>query len=99
MRIKIIFTLLFVAAFGGDPNSMTLQGHSAGATSVCLHLIAPASQNLFQRAIIESGGCDIIHSPLTQMEMIGDDISSHFCKSSSDPIACLQSINASILLK
>jgi hypothetical protein len=33
------------------------------------------------------------------MEMIGDDISSHFCKSSSDPIACLQSINASILLK
>ena len=78
---------------------ITLQGHSAGATSVCLHLIAPASQNLFQRAIIESGGCDIIHSSLAQMEMIGDEISSHFCSSSPDTIACLQSLNASTLLR
>jgi carboxylesterase type B len=102
MKIKeqlIIFILFFVIAFGGDSNSITLQGHSAGATSVCLHLIAPASQNLFQRGIIESGGCDIIHGSLEQMEMIGDEISSHFCNSSSDPIACLQSIDASILLE
>ena len=33
------------------------------------------------------------------MEMIGDDISSHFCNSSSDVISCLQSIDASILLQ
>lgn len=67
--------------------------------SVCLHLIAPASRKLFQRAIIESGGCDIVHSPLSQMEAIGDEISSHFCPSATDPIACLQSMNASTLLE
>lgn len=91
--------MFFVEAFGGNPNSITLQGHSAGATSVCLHLIASESQNLFQRAIIESGGCDIIYTPLSQMEIIGDEISSHFCDSSVDAIECLQSINASTLLK
>jgi carboxylesterase type B len=32
------------------------------------------------------------------MEMIGDEISSHFCHSSSDVIACLQSIDASTLI-
>jgi para-nitrobenzyl esterase len=62
-------------------------------------LIAPASKNLFQRAIIESGGCDITQIPLTQAEMIGDEISSYFCNSSSDVISCLQSIDASILLQ
>ncbi|CAF2850188.1 unnamed protein product [Rotaria sp. Silwood2] len=64
--------------FGGDPNRVTLQGHSAGGVSVCLHLIAPASQGLFHRAIIESGGCDIGQVSLQQMEVIGDDITSHF---------------------
>jgi para-nitrobenzyl esterase len=67
--------------------------------SICLHLIAPASQGLFQRAIIESGGCDITQIPLEQMEIIGDDISSYFCNSSSNVISCLQSIDASILLE
>ncbi len=62
-------------------------------------MIAPASKNLFQRAIIESGGCDITQIPLTQAEMIGDEISSYFCNSSSDVISCLQSIDASILLQ
>ena len=46
MRTKSYFTiihLLFFSVFGGDPNRVTLQGHSAGADSICLHLIAPAS--------------------------------------------------------
>ncbi|CAF1000739.1 unnamed protein product [Didymodactylos carnosus] len=88
-----------IQSFGGDPRRVTLQGHSAGAISVCLHLIAPASQDLFQRAIIESGGCDVTQLPLNQMEVIGDEISSYFCNSSADVISCLQSINASTLLQ
>ncbi len=95
----IIFICVLFLAFGGDPNSITLQGHSAGAISICLHLIAPASQNLFQRVIIESGGCDITQMTLTLAETIGDEISSHFCSSSSDVIACLQSIDATTLLQ
>lgn len=44
-----------IAAFGGDPNTVTIQGESAGASTVTLHLTTPDSFPLFQRAIIESG--------------------------------------------
>ncbi|XP_055628009.1 esterase B1-like [Toxorhynchites rutilus septentrionalis] len=44
-----------IAAFGGDPQKITLCGHSAGACSVQYHIISDASKNLFQRAIIMSG--------------------------------------------
>ena len=78
---------------------VTLQGQSAGAISICLHLVAPGSANLFHRAIIESGGCDILYRNLTDMESIGDEISTHFCSSSSDVVACLQAIDGAALLE
>lgn len=42
--------------FGGDPDSVTLAGDSAGGMSVQLHMISPLSQNLFHRAFVMSGG-------------------------------------------
>ncbi|MFD0559137.1 para-nitrobenzyl esterase [Stackebrandtia endophytica] len=43
------------AAFGGDPDNVTLFGVSFGATAISGHLIATESQGLFQRAIMHSG--------------------------------------------
>ena len=46
-----------IAGFGGDPDKVTIAGESAGAMSVCDHLVAPDSEGLFSAAIIQSGPC------------------------------------------
>lgn len=44
-----------IGAFGGDPDRVTLFGHSAGAAAVSAHLVSPASTGLFSRAGVISG--------------------------------------------
>jgi para-nitrobenzyl esterase len=44
-----------IAAFGGDPNSITIGGQSAGGGSVMSQLASPQNEGLFQRAIVQSG--------------------------------------------
>jgi para-nitrobenzyl esterase len=46
-----------IANFGGDPSKVTIAGESAGAMSVCDHLVAPGSAGLFRAAVIQSGPC------------------------------------------
>ncbi|MCB9294061.1 MAG: carboxylesterase family protein [Lewinellaceae bacterium] len=45
-----------IAAFGGDPDNVTIFGFSAGGVSVHSLLTMPAAQGLFHKAISESGG-------------------------------------------
>ncbi|MEV7021777.1 carboxylesterase family protein [Kitasatospora sp. NPDC093558] len=45
------------AAFGGDPQNVTLAGQSAGGMSICSQLTSPAAAGLFDKAIIQSGSC------------------------------------------
>ena len=45
-----------IAAFGGDPDNMTIMGQSAGAMSVQQHTLSPLSLGLFRRAVMSSGG-------------------------------------------
>lgn len=44
-----------IAAFGGNPDNVTLMGESAGGHSVMTHLVAPSSDALFDKAIVQSG--------------------------------------------
>ena len=86
-----------VAAFGGDPDRVTLFGQSAGAFSVCQHLVSPDSNRLFSRVIMMSGACNgpWLVQPRDEYSAFGSEYASAIgCPATDDPaprLACLRS--------
>jgi len=86
-----------IAGFGGDPGNVTIFGESAGGVSVCNLLATPLAAGLFQRGIIESGGCDLNRS-LEDGEQQGRSLLKAQNCEGPDALQCLRAKPAQSLL-
>jgi para-nitrobenzyl esterase len=55
MIASLEWTKRNIAAFGGDPNNVTIFGESAGGMAVQKLMTAPPARGLFHKAIVQSG--------------------------------------------
>ncbi len=54
-RFGVMWVKRNIAAFGGDPENITIGGQSAGGGSVMAQVVCPLNRGLFRRAIVDSG--------------------------------------------
>ncbi len=57
-----------IRAFGGDPNNVTIFGESGGGSKVLSVMSSPLAENLFHRAIIESGSMSAMPGATSTLE-------------------------------
>ncbi|XP_054856547.1 fatty acyl-CoA hydrolase precursor, medium chain-like [Eublepharis macularius] len=82
-----------IKQFGGDPQSVTIFGESAGAFSVDAQVLSPLSKGLFKRAISESGVVQIPGLLTSHPEVLAKEIATVFgCgTNNAEMVRCLRS--------
>ncbi|MDE1985907.1 MAG: carboxylesterase family protein [Alphaproteobacteria bacterium] len=85
-----------IAAFGGDPDAVTISGQSAGAGAVLDLMVSPLARGLFARAIPQSGAGINFETPtLQQAEQMGTAIAE---KNGATSLAALRALSMDQLL-
>ncbi|UCB44108.1 MAG: carboxylesterase family protein [Dehalococcoidales bacterium] len=85
-----------IAAFGGDPDNVTIHGCSSGGESVLFLMASPFSEGLFHRAIADAGVYGSSRTPpLEDMEGWGEELAENLGVSDEpDVLAALRAISA-----
>jgi para-nitrobenzyl esterase len=87
-----------IAAFGGDPSSITIAGQSAGAIDVGALIVSPLGHGLFSKAIDESGG-PIMPQPILSTLSQAENVGTQFAASAGGDIQHLRSMSAPQILE
>ncbi|XP_072284801.1 cholinesterase-like [Pyxicephalus adspersus] len=93
-----------IAAFGGNPNSVTLFGHSSGAACAGFHLFSPGSQKYIKRVILQSGSVSApwainTHKRAKRLTLKLAELLGCPVNNESEMVNCLQNIEATKLVE
>jgi len=102
-RMSLNFVQDNIAAFGGDPDKVTIWGQSAGAGSVEAHFVFPSERSLFRAGIADSSTGPFKNSPdVSTFDKPGKPfarlLQATGCSAGRNAVSCLQKVPFETLL-